>query len=96
MSPDELLLVCDHAAAPQAVADLTEKLGSEHSMAVNVSDARAVFRIEGENCREVVAKVAPVDMTEFGDDDFRRTRFAQVAAAFWMSDTCQVSWNFWT
>ncbi|MDP7152756.1 MAG: sarcosine oxidase subunit gamma family protein [Paracoccaceae bacterium] len=85
MSPDEMLLVCDHGAAPQAVADLTERLGGEHSMVVNVSDARAVFRIEGEKCREVVAKVAPVDMADFGVDDFRRTRFAQVPAAFWMS-----------
>lgn len=84
MSPDELLLICDHAAASQAVVDISDKLAGEHALAVNVSDARAVFRIVGESCREVVTKVAPVDMSDFEVDDFRRTRFAQVPAAFWM------------
>lgn len=85
MSPDELLLVTDHTAADAAVADLIEKFSSEHALAVNVSDARAVFRISGSTCRDVVAKVAPVDMSDFAQGDFRRSRFAQVPAAFWMS-----------
>jgi len=85
MSPDELLLVTDHGSAEAVVAELSEKFGSEHALAVNVSDARAVFRISGSSCREVVAKVAPVDMSDFAQGDFRRTRFAQVPAAFWMS-----------
>lgn len=88
MSPDELLLITAHDTAAADIAAMQEQLGDEHSMVVNVSDARAVFRISGEACREVVGKLAPVDMdsTAFGVSDFRRTRFAQVPAAFWMRD----------
>ena len=88
MSPDELLLVTDFAEAEADLDALLTALAGEHSLAVNVSDARAVFTISGAGAREVVAKVAPVDMSasEFAVGDFRRTRFAQVAAAFWMQD----------
>ena len=38
--------------------------------------------------RDVIAKLAPVDMHpgQFNGTMFRRTRFAQVPAAFWMPD----------
>ncbi len=87
MSPDELLLVTDYASVEADLTALLGGFGEEHSMAVNVSDARAVFSIAGAGAREAIAKVAPVDMNaaDFGDGDFRRTRFAQVPAAFWMS-----------
>lgn len=87
MSPDELLIVCEYGAANDVLAKLTDKLAGEHALALNVSDARAVFRVEGEAAREVLAKLAPVDLSPeaFGADDFRRTRIAQVAAAFWMN-----------
>ena len=57
-------------------------------MAVNVSDARAVFLIEGQGAREVLAKGAPVDLSPeaFGVDDLRRSRIGQLAAAFWMTE----------
>jgi sarcosine oxidase, subunit gamma len=92
MSPDELLLMTSYEVVNEDLAALLERLKDEHSLAVNVSDARAVFRVSGANAREVIAKLAPVDMSaaEFGADDFRRTRLAQVAAAFWMSDTDSV------
>ncbi|WP_127111655.1 sarcosine oxidase subunit gamma [Shimia sediminis] len=88
MSPDELLIICDYQAANDVVAALTGKLSGEHALAVNVSDARAVFRIEGNAAREVLAKVAPVDLSAdaFQAGDFRRSRIAQVAAAFWLND----------
>ncbi|WP_299352794.1 sarcosine oxidase subunit gamma family protein [uncultured Shimia sp.] len=87
MSPDELLIVCDYRAANEVVTTLLAALDGAHALAVNVSDARAVFRIEGDGAREVLAKVAPVDLSTegFQPDDFRRTRIAQVAAAFWMN-----------
>ncbi len=87
MSPDELLVICDYAATGAVIATLNDKLAGEHALAVPVSDARAVFRIEGDAAREVIAKVAPVDLSvaAFGADDFRRSRIAQVAAAFWMN-----------
>lgn len=88
MSPDELLLMCPYAEVHDRLADLSAKLGSVHALAVNVSDARAVFEVKGAAVREVVAKLAPVDMhpDAFTPGMFRRTRFAQIPAAFWMPE----------
>lgn len=88
MSPDELLVLVPHAEAEAAVATMSETLSGEHALAVNVSDARALFRIEGPGAREVIAKLAPVDMTPgaFGPGQIRRTRLAQVPAAVWMPE----------
>lgn len=86
MSPDELLLLVDYAAAEETVTALSEALKGEHFAATNVSDARARFSIGGDKAREVIAKIAPVDLepAKFAAGDFRRTRFAQVPAAFWL------------
>lgn len=86
MSPDELLVLCAYEAADGVIAAFNKAMGSEHGLAVNVSDARAKFQLSGETVREVVAKLAPVDMSTFGVGEIRRTRFAQVAAAMWMVD----------
>ncbi len=87
MSPDELLLMVPHPEVNTRPAVLTEALSGEHALAVNVSDARAVFRISGDGARETLAKVAPVDLSAaaFKAGDFRRTRMAQVAGAFWLN-----------
>jgi len=89
MSPDELLLICPYTDAANALVSLKKGFGDNHALAVNVSDARAVFRIKGPNTREVLAKLAPVDLSPqaFGPGMIRRTRLAQVPAAFWMEDT---------
>ena len=88
MSPDELLILCAYDEVHARLADLQGKLAKHHALAVNVSDARAVFQVTGPNVREVMAKLAPVDMAadQFTTGMFRRTRIAQVAAAFWMPD----------
>ena len=88
MSPDELLLLVDYDNADAVTADITKVLSGEHHMAVNVSDARAVFLIEGQGAREVLAKGAPVDLSPeaFGVGDLRRSRIGQLAAAFWMTE----------
>lgn len=88
MSPDELLLICDHAEAPGLAAGLAEALKGQHALAVDVSDARAVFRLEGALCREVIAKLSPANLAPaaFGPGEMRRTRLAQVAGAFHMPD----------
>ncbi|MEP2921644.1 MAG: sarcosine oxidase subunit gamma family protein [Sulfitobacter sp.] len=87
MSPDELLLMCAYEDAGSMLATLTAKLGKVHALAVNVSDARAVFEVRGPNAREVMAKVTPVDLAPsvFTTGMFRRSRIAQVNAAFWMT-----------
>jgi sarcosine oxidase subunit gamma len=88
MSPDELLLLCPYADAPEDLAKLSAALQGTHHLAANVSDARALFRLSGPNAREVMAKLAPVDLAPgaFEPGMFRRSRLAQVPAAFWMTD----------
>jgi len=88
MSPDELLLFCAYDEAKALCAALTEALAGQHALAVNVSDARAVFHAEGPQVREVMAKLTPANVAPgaFGPGQMRRTRLAQVAAAFHMPD----------
>ncbi len=94
MSPDELLILCDYAEVTDRLAVLQSALKGQHALAVNVSDARAMFQVSGPHTREVIAKLAPVDMhpDHFKPGDFRRTRFAQVAGAFWLvnEETAQI------
>ncbi len=86
MSPDEWLLTCPYAEAEARAGRLRAAFGGLHALAVNVSDARAAFRIEGEGARALLARGAPVDLAPaaFGEGDVRRTRLGQVAAAFWL------------
>ncbi len=88
MSPDELLLLCPHEDADANVERLQQGVKDTHSLVVNVSDARALFRVSGPAAREVMAKLCPVDFSPdaFTPGMFRRTRMAQVPAALWMSD----------
>ena len=87
MSTDELMLLTPYGEAGAAIAKLTEALGSVHHLAVDVSDARTTFRLEGDTAREVLAKGAPVDLAhgKFIKGDLRRTRISHIAAAFWQS-----------
>lgn len=89
MSPDELLVMVPYAEVESALDEIGKALSGQHFLAENVSDARAVLRIEGGNAREVLARICPVDLHKdsFKPGDFRRTRMAQVAAAFWMDET---------
>lgn len=86
MSPDELMLFVPRAEAAETASTASRALEDTHHLVVDVSDARAVFRIQGAGAREVLAKGAPVDLAPaaFGVGDLRRTRLGQVAAAFWM------------
>ena len=87
MSPDELMVLCPKENVAKLEADFQKSLESQHALVADVSDARAVFTLKGANVREVVAKLAPVDMApgHFGTGEMRRTRFGQIAAAFWMT-----------
>ena len=83
MSPDEYLLVLPYGETDAALAAIAQALGGAHHLAVAVSDARAVFRVEGAKADQVLAKLSPVDFATLGPKELRRTRAAQVAAAFW-------------
>lgn len=87
MSTDELLILCDHNEVTKVIEALEIGLAGTHFLAVNVSDARALFRVSGAGAREVVAKLVPVDFSAeaFSAGMFRRSRMAQVAAAMWLS-----------
>lgn len=87
MSPDELLVVVDYATVLATVATLNDALKGSHALVANVSDARAVFEISGSGSRDVLAKLAPVNLSRdaFASDEIRRTRIAQVPAAFWQT-----------
>ena len=83
MSPDEVLLVMPYDQTATAMASLNKALSGTHYLAAVVSDARAIFRIEGPKADQVLAKLCPVDLQTFARGEIRRTRVAQVAAAFW-------------
>lgn len=86
MSPDELLILTDCEKARAQAAALHKALAGSHHLVANVSDARAMFTLEGDRVREILAKLSPADVTEaaFAPGQMRRSRIAQVAAAFWM------------
>lgn len=86
MSPDELLVLCPYDTVADNLDKMHATLANTHALAVNVSDARAVFDLSGPCAREVLAKLVPVDLHPdvFTTGKFRRTRMAQVPAAFWL------------
>ena len=86
MSPDEYLLIVPYTQVADALAKLSKALAGEHHLAVDVSDARAVFRIEGEKADQVLRKLMPVDFDKLEPGELRRSRAAQVAAAIWQQD----------
>ncbi len=88
MSPDELLVLVPYTEVDGKLAAMNNALSGIHALAVNVSDARSVFRVSGDNAREVLGKLAPVDLSPvaFQPGQIRRSRLAQVAGAFWMDD----------
>jgi sarcosine oxidase, subunit gamma len=82
LSIDQWLILCPRAKAAELTAALTAELSSIHSLAVDVSDMRAVIRLEGEGVREVLLKGSSLDLL---DDDYkpgavRRMRYAEIAA----------------
>lgn len=85
MSPDEVLILCDHVQADGMVTALSKALAGQHHLAVNVSDARALFGLSGPEgaLRDVLSKITPADLTTLAPGEMRRTRLQQVAAAIW-------------
>ncbi|CAM3223156.1 sarcosine oxidase subunit gamma [Paracoccus aminovorans] len=83
MSPDELLLVLPKAETAAALAALQDALSTEHALALDVSDMRAVFRIQGAKALQVLTKLCPADLSAMPENGLRRTRAAQVACGIW-------------
>lgn len=87
MSPDEYLLIMPYAEVTGCLAQLRANLAGQHSLAVDVSDARAVFDVTGPKADQALSKICPVDFAALGSTQLRRTRTAQVAAAIWREGT---------
>lgn len=86
MSPDELLLSGPYPEVGHDLAKLEAALSGHHALLANMSDARAVFQVQGAMGRQVISKLAPLDMSPDASPVgcFRRTRLAQTPAAIWM------------
>ena len=87
MSPDEYLFVMPYGEVAAALAVLAKSLTGQHYLAVDVSDARAVFRIEGDKADQVLRKLLPADLDRMKPGELCRTRAAQVPAAVWAQDS---------
>jgi sarcosine oxidase subunit gamma len=83
MSPDELLLVLPQAETAGTLAALTAALAEQHALVLDVSDMRAMFRIDGPRAVQVLAKLCPTDLAGMPQDGMRRTRAAQAACGIW-------------
>ena len=80
LAPDQWLILCPD---PQALLGrLTAALSAIHSLAVDVSDMRAVIRVQGEGWREILMKGCSLDLlsSEYGPGTVRRLRYAEIAA----------------
>lgn len=82
LSPDQWLITCSRSKAEELAAALVVALNSIHSLVVNVSDMRAIIRLEGEGVRETVMKGTAIDLTDgdYPPGTIRRMRFAEIAA----------------
>jgi sarcosine oxidase subunit gamma len=82
LSIDQWLVTVPRPGTGTLVGTLSERLAGMHASLVDMSDARAILRLEGEGAREVLMKGAAVDLTrpESRPGMVRRLRFAEIAA----------------
>jgi sarcosine oxidase subunit gamma len=82
LSIDQWLVLTSADKADALTASLRKALGSIHSMATNVSDMRAVIRLEGTGARVALMKGCSLDLLggEYTPGTVRRMRFAEIAA----------------
>ena len=82
LSTDQWLILSSRAKAHELLASLRAALQGIHSLVVDVSDMRAVIRLEGDGCREVIMKGTSLDLLdkEYVQGCCRRMRYAEIAA----------------
>ncbi len=82
LSTDQWLILCPGDKAQALTQQLTAALKAIHSLAVNVSDMRAIIRLEGEYARTTVMKGTSIDLThgDYPPGTIRRMKFAEVGA----------------
>jgi sarcosine oxidase subunit gamma len=82
LSIDQWLITLPHAEAEPLAVRLQAALAGHHALVVDLSDARAIFRLRGLGAREVVMKGASADLThtDYRAGTVRRLSFAELAA----------------
>ena len=82
LSVDQWLILCPRTKAGELLGGLRGALKGIHSLAVDVSDMRAIIRVEGEGSREILMKGTSLDLLsgEYTPGACRRMRFAEIAA----------------
>jgi sarcosine oxidase subunit gamma len=82
LSIDQWLVVLPRTEAPSVHARLSTALAGVYSLVVDMSDARTILRLEGDNVREVLNKGTSVDFTgsDMVEGAVRRLRYAEIAA----------------
>jgi len=82
LSTDQWLILSSRGRAHELLANLRGALQGIHSLVVDVSDMRAVIRLEGDGCREVIMKGTSLDLLdpEYVQGCCRRMRYAEIAA----------------
>jgi sarcosine oxidase subunit gamma len=88
LSIDQWLILCPAARTAEILDSLRKALAGIHSLAVDVSDMRAVIRVEGDGAHEVLMKGCSLDLLngEFKPGLARRMRFAEIAALLHVID----------
>jgi sarcosine oxidase, subunit gamma len=82
LSIDQWLILCPRTKAGTLVLELRAALAGIHSLAIDVSDMRAVIRMEGDGAREILMKGTSLDLLseDYVPGTARRMRFAEIAA----------------
>ena len=82
LSIDQWLILCTGEKTAELLSALRKALTGIHSLAVDVSDMRAVIRLEGKAARTVLMKGSSLDLLsgDYTQGTVRRLRFAEIAA----------------
>ena len=82
LSIDQWLILCPRSKTADLLVALRQAMSDVHSLSVDVSDMRAVIRMEGHGCREVLMKGTSLDLLsqDYAAGTCRRMRFAEIAA----------------
>lgn len=80
LSTDQWLITAPRPATGALHARLRTALKGVHSLCVDMSDARTILRLEGNNAVEVLNKGTSADFTDLKEGAVRRLRYAEIAA----------------
>lgn len=88
LSIDQWLIICPRGRLGELTSGLEDALKGQHVAITDVSDMRAVIRLEGEGVREVLLKGCSLDLLGQGyaPGTVRRVRFAEIAALIQIID----------